>query len=217
MPEFVSYQRNWASPDDTQFKAASPNLLALMDHLKKTWGMTNSGIYVKRPIRGGTAWSTHAYGAAVDAAYTNLDTIDNDVVPWLIANYKVLGIQRIHHYVYKKYWEAGKGWINRPPGDGAKWLHIETHPYSWHNTQPINERISGTPAAPTTTPKYPGKPLRKGSKGQAVQHIQSALGITVDGQFGPATEKHVVQFQTANKLLADGIVGPKTWQVLFNR
>ena len=98
MPEFVSYQRAYTSPDATPFTGASPNLTALAGYAKTTWGMTNLGIYNKRPIRGGTAWSSHAYGAAVDLGYNDQLRVENEIIPWLIANYQTLGIQRIHHY-----------------------------------------------------------------------------------------------------------------------
>lgn len=56
---------------------------------------------------------------------------------------------------------------------------------------------------------------RKGSTGNAVEHIQARLSelgydITVDGDFGPGTERIVIAYQTDAKLLADGEVGPTT-------
>ncbi|MBU0655348.1 MAG: N-acetylmuramidase family protein, partial [Gammaproteobacteria bacterium] len=39
--------------------------------------------------------------------------------------------------------------------------------------------------------------------------------VTIDGNFGDKTEAAVKQFQLDNKLVADGIVGEKTWQVLL--
>lgn len=60
--------------------------------------------------------------------------------------------------------------------------------------------------------------LRRGDKGAAVTAMQKRLisaGYNVgsygaDGDFGPATEQAVKQFQAANDLIVDGIVGPDT-------
>ena len=43
--------------------------------------------------------------------------------------------------------------------------------------------------------------------GEPVKWLQRRLGINDDGDFGPRTEAHVKQFQTANGLFADGKVG----------
>jgi peptidoglycan hydrolase-like protein with peptidoglycan-binding domain len=52
--------------------------------------------------------------------------------------------------------------------------------------------------------------LKRGTRGETVKKLQSALGIGADGDFGPATEKAVRAFQEANSLDVDGIAGPKT-------
>lgn len=63
--------------------------------------------------------------------------------------------------------------------------------------------------------------LRQGSIGEAVQLLQSQLNLfssqsklTVDGDFGPATEAAVKALQKSKKLVVDGIVGPQTWVAL---
>lgn len=56
--------------------------------------------------------------------------------------------------------------------------------------------------------------VRNGSTGEAVRGAQVQLGVTVDGNFGPATEAAVRSFQTSSGLTSDGVVGPLTWQHL---
>ena len=53
--------------------------------------------------------------------------------------------------------------------------------------------------------------IRKGSRGPLVAEVQEKLDIDpADGIFGPGTERIVKEWQSANGLTADGIVGPKT-------
>lgn len=61
--------------------------------------------------------------------------------------------------------------------------------------------------------------LRRGSFGDAVGELQVLLNdngfqLTVDNDFGPATEQAVTLFQREKHLKADGIVGQKTWKAL---
>ena len=58
--------------------------------------------------------------------------------------------------------------------------------------------------------------LKKGSTGEDVKKLQTRLGITADGSFGPGTETKVKEWQTLNGLTADGIVGDGTWGKLFS-
>jgi peptidoglycan hydrolase-like protein with peptidoglycan-binding domain len=102
----------------------------------------------------------------------------------------------------------------------------------WHSTQcPGDERFAwinaGMPvrggAAPTPPPppSQPGQPILKlESRGDAVVRVQTIIrdhaggDITVDGIFGPHTEKRVKDVQSLFGLQVDGIVGPNTWAVL---
>lgn len=216
---FKSWQK--AGEPSPAHSSASPNLQAIAKYAKDTWGLKNLGIYNRRPIRGGTSWSSHAFGAAVDLGYTDQAVLEAEILPWLIAHSEELGIQRIHHYRLKQYWEAGRGWVKRSPGQGDAWIHVETHPDHWHDTTTVADRLSGSPqtapSAPSapSQPTYPGKPLRFGSSGPAVVAIQKALRITADGQFGRATDQHVRNFQQAHRLTVDGVVGPVTWKALY--
>jgi peptidoglycan hydrolase-like protein with peptidoglycan-binding domain len=60
------------------------------------------------------------------------------------------------------------------------------------------------------------------SSGDAVRTLQTMLneqisaGLTVDGEFGPATEQAVKTYQAKYNLEVDGIVGQQTWESLFD-
>lgn len=73
----------------------------------------------------------------------------------------------------------------------------------------------------------PGSVLRLGSSGQDVITLQYLLNVAAefnsaipapaqDGIFGRETQQSVAAFQSAAGLAPDGIVGPLTWQALYN-
>ena len=59
--------------------------------------------------------------------------------------------------------------------------------------------------------------IKKGDKGSNVKEIQEMLSITADGVFGNGTELAVKKFQSDNGLTNDGIVGPKTYEVMVKQ
>lgn len=66
--------------------------------------------------------------------------------------------------------------------------------------------------------EFEGYPdLKKGDVGEYVKILQTKLGITADGDFGPKTEAAVKSFQGKNNISVKypGTVGQKTWKVLF--
>jgi putative chitinase len=71
-------------------------------------------------------------------------------------------------------------------------------------TGKIPLRAANSEAAPT------GGTLRRGSKGEEVKQMQTKLGLSADGDFGPGTEAALKKWQAANGLTADGVAGPKT-------
>ena len=61
--------------------------------------------------------------------------------------------------------------------------------------------------------------LRRGAKGESVELLQELLNVKgfqvkIDGDFGVLTESAVKEFQKANRLVVDGVVGPETWKKL---
>jgi peptidoglycan hydrolase-like protein with peptidoglycan-binding domain len=65
-----------------------------------------------------------------------------------------------------------------------------------------------TPEPPTTSEHHIR--LESGAEGRQVRILQHALGLAVDGVFGPQTEAAVRAFQTSRGLTVDGVVGPQT-------
>lgn len=84
---------------------------------------------------------------------------------------------------------------------------------------------------PSNAPPFPGF-MKRGSKGDGVRQIQRQMNaahipnmpgfskLSEDGDFGPATEKAIRQFQTYRTgspdfLTSNGLVGVDTWRSLF--
>lgn len=77
--------------------------------------------------------------------------------------------------------------------------------------------MAGTAPLPAVIPAADGEgrpTLRRGARGDLVKQLQTKLQVGVDGNFGPATEAALRQFQRDNRLVPDGIVGPRTWAAL---
>jgi hypothetical protein len=75
-------------------------------------------------------------------------------------------------------------------------------------------------AEPPTRPDgLPGRlTVRRGSTGDDVRRLQLALQLEpADGIFGADTEAAVRAFQRGHDLVPDGIVGPRSWQVIAPR
>jgi peptidoglycan hydrolase-like protein with peptidoglycan-binding domain len=59
--------------------------------------------------------------------------------------------------------------------------------------------------------------LRRGATGEMVKNVQAKLQLApADGIFGSHTEAAVREFQRKQGLVADGIIGPKSWTALDN-
>jgi peptidoglycan hydrolase-like protein with peptidoglycan-binding domain len=71
------------------------------------------------------------------------------------------------------------------------------------------QALAAGPTEPPTTTEH-SISLSSESQGRHVELLQEALGIAVDGIYGPETEGAVRSFQASRGLTVDGIVGPAT-------
>ncbi len=96
------------------------------------------------------------------------------------------------------HWDTfGKGWSNRVKGVRARGLSM-----------------AAGDEAPSAAPAADFEVVRRGSKGAWVEKLQRALGISVDGDFGPGTERALKAFQASAGLHADGVAGRVTYRAL---
>jgi peptidoglycan hydrolase-like protein with peptidoglycan-binding domain len=116
---------------------------------------------------------------------------------------------------------ASKDWrkyTGSNPHDHHMHISVDTEKKNYDNRAPWNLGDLSKPVhLPGDRPVQEVKlypVLRRGSKGQDVVKLQKLLGVTADGDFGPATERAVKAFQTARSLGADGIAGYYTWSAL---
>ena len=148
--------------------------------------------------------SNHGWGLAIDLAEeydadTAPDSIRSQWVTWLVNNARRYGIS----------------------------AELQSEPWHWRYVagdaipQAVLDFERGVDVIPADVPTpilvfaYPGTPVRLGSQGDAVKLVQAAVGATVDGDFGAATDRRVRDWQSRNGLLADGVVGPVTWKRMF--
>lgn len=160
---FFNWQRSGLNWDAPPYEACSPNLTEILKYITTRWGGRSLGCHHDRPIVGGRAPSSHAFGAALDWRYG--DVMDRgelltEVIPWLVDNSAELGIDAIHDYAGDRIWRAGRTadigdahtlWWKTQNGAGGQmghpssvWLHLETPPSRWDDRSPVVERLAPT-------------------------------------------------------------------------
>lgn len=99
---------------------------------------------------------------------------------------------------------------------------------TWNKLHEVYTGVANKLLSPSLRPgDFPGT-LRRGSSGTAVRELQYYLYImsayessiptvSIDGQFGAATEAAVRAFQRFAGLTVDGVVGRTTWNALYRQ
>jgi hypothetical protein len=78
--------------------------------------------------------------------------------------------------------------------------------------------MAGTAPLPSIIPAVDAEnrpTLRRGDMGARVKLVQTRIGVAASGAFDSNTEAAVRAFQRDHGLVADGIVGPRTWATLM--
>ena len=102
----------------------------------------------------------------------------------------VMSFQKAHHL-------RASGLLTR-----ATWAALLPPATAIPRPVPVRQRWSGSPV------------LRPGAVGAGVRELQLLLSVRSDGSFGPATQTAVAHFQSRAHLVADGVVGARTWRAL---
>lgn len=79
---------------------------------------------------------------------------------------------------------------------------------------PVETPVTPVEATPAVEAPKVKPTLKLGSKGGSVKTLQTRLGLTADGIFGPLTEKAVKDFQLKKGIVVTGVVTEETWKRL---
>lgn len=218
------------------YTTTSPNLIAIRNEIGKRFGGTYLGGYGVRPVRAGTAFSSHAFGAAIDWRIESA-SVRASCAEWLVTNYELLGVQAVHDYVNSRVWRANRypgqspqtWWRPQTPnaanGMGqawAVWLHIETDQRNWSRNTPISSRtgVSTNPPPPVAPPV-----LFDPAKGQwGLYPLNKSKATIREVSTPPSREVHdltlyaqgVLRLKAGQPITIDGDFGPSTSNAVKN-
>jgi peptidoglycan hydrolase-like protein with peptidoglycan-binding domain len=177
--------------------------------------------YEHRMVTSGSVLSFHAYGAALDinAPWNAYGSSTPPMSPYRLPLNTSELIEPLGLL-----WGGGPRW-----GSHRDWMHIECHlspaEVTIGQAQPVPPPRSGTafplPAGyyygPYTGPaaSISGMPATDAAYRPGLMAAQRKLGVSADGQYGPATEAGARSWQYAHGLVIDGLIGLQTWNSLF--
>lgn len=175
----------------------------------KTWYLKPGKAPSAAPDPTGLKGSNHGWGLAIDLGYESnkkLTSMGGACFAWMCANAPKYGFYLQGSDPKSKEFEAWH-WqyaLGDASPDGSVQAPAEI-------LKPSGGAVEAGPMVFT----YPGTPVKLGSKGAPAMLVQAIIGAKTDGDFGPKSVATLKAWQTANRLKADGVVGPVTWKKMF--
>jgi hypothetical protein len=201
------------------------------------------GIYNCRPVRGGTTLSLHGEGRAIDFGADPADRAAQNqghlLAGVLVDQADALGVQEV--IWHRRRWTSrSRRWTDyggvNPHTDH---VHVGLCWAAARSLTAVTVRAALRLRQPTTPPPPPPggttymlptldltrahlspvrhtSPVRK-LQGLLLAHGYDLGGYSIDGVAGGITRSRVLRFQSAHRLPADAIVGPRTWRALIEQ
>jgi hypothetical protein len=145
--------------------------------------------------------------AAIDVTHDPINGCDGHTL-----SRAVVADPRVKYAIFNsEIWKARTGKWERYTGPNAhkQHVHISVKPEIYDNVEPWTLSVSVPPSRPV---------LKQGDRGELVKLLQvklrKYLDLSVDGHFGPNTERLLKIFQRQEGLEPDGKVGPATYRAL---
>lgn len=171
--------------------------------------------------------SDHNLGNAFDLTHDPSNGVNCNALALL-----AIGDERVTYVIWNRRIynraRAGEGW--RPYGGSNPHTHhmhvsiraTERNSLAAWAWSPNGAPVPNAPSSPVPGALPPNRVLRKGDRGEAVKILQRKLNLfgghlKIDDDFGDKTDTSVRNFQRYWKLEVDGIVGRRSWRVLFTR
>lgn len=175
----------------------------------KTWYLKKGKAPSAAPDPTGLKGSNHGWGLAIDLGYDvngRLTSMGGKCFEWMCANAPKYGFYLQGSDPKSKEFEAWH-WqycLGDATPDGSVAAPAE-----------VLKPSGGSVEAGPMEFKYPGAPVKLGSKGTEAMLVQAVIGAKADGDFGPKSVEALKVWQRANGLKDDGVVGPVTWEKMF--
>jgi peptidoglycan hydrolase-like protein with peptidoglycan-binding domain len=175
----------------------------------KTWWLKKGKAPSAAPDPTGLKGSNHGWGLAIDLGYDvngKLTSMGGKCFEWMCANAPKYGFYLQGSDPKSKEFEAWH-WqyaLGDATPDGSVQAPAE-----------VLKPSGGAVEAGPMEFKYPGAPVKLGSKGAEAMLVQAVIGAKADGDFGPKSVEALKAWQRANGLKDDGVVGPVTWDKMF--